>query len=145
MSRGPAPHPDLVPGKRVDWFRGLLEDWNRSSDEFAFDEALAHPDFELYSQMMGGWVRGVDEAQRWLAEIRHEFEDFTFSVDRCEELTGDRLFGLGKLCFRGRGSGVTMDMEVGWILTFRDGLVWRWRNYLTREEALADVEGELAP
>jgi hypothetical protein len=137
VNGGPAPHPDLVPGKRVEWFRASIDEWNRV--QLDFDESLAHPDFKLYSQIMGGWVAGVEEMRRWLGEIRQQFEEFKFSVDRCEELPGDRLLGLGSLSFRGSGSGVTMDMDVGWILTFRDGLVWSWRNYLTHEEALADA------
>ena len=137
MAGEPAPHPDLAPGERVEWFRSSLDDWNRG--ELVLDESLAHPEFQLYSQMMGGWVAGVDELRRWMEEIRQQFEDFRFEVERCEELPGDRLFALGKLHFQGRESGVTMDMDVGWILGFRHGLLWRWRNYLSHEEAIADA------
>ena len=133
----PPPHPDLVPGRREEWFRAALDGWNR--DDLEIDESWAHPDFKLYSQIMGGWVAGVDGLLKWQAEIRQQFESFEFTLERCEELTGDRLLAVGSLRFRGRESGVEMEAGVGWILTFRDGLLWRWRNYLSREEALTDA------
>jgi ketosteroid isomerase-like protein len=134
-----APHPELAPGMRAGWFRTVLEAWNEGVLEI--DDSLAHPEFRLYSMMMGGWVGGAEGMRAFLDEIRQQFEDFNFALKHCEELREDRLLALGTLRFRGRGSGVEMDMDVGWILTFRDGLVWRWRNYLSHEEALADAEG----
>jgi hypothetical protein len=49
---------------------------------------------------------------------------------------GDRVLNLGLWRIRGRGSGVPLDQELAQLVTFRDGLVIRDRNFMSWDEGL---------
>jgi ketosteroid isomerase-like protein len=49
---------------------------------------------------------------------------------------GDRVLNLGLWRIRGRGSGVPLHQELAQLVTFRDGLVIRDRNFMSWDEGL---------
>ena len=52
---------------------------------------------------------------------------------------GDVTVLVGRLRYRGRGSGVESETPAGWMLKFRDGKLIRFRAFQEPEEALEAV------
>ncbi len=84
---------------------------------------------------LAGEFRGIDEARdyyaRWgaaWAEWRWEIEE----VRSVEDFVVTRTWLTG----RGRGSGLTLDMQIGQIWTFRNAKVVRYEAHPSWEEAL---------
>jgi ketosteroid isomerase-like protein len=44
---------------------------------------------------------------------------------------------LGHMHLRGRGSGVELDQETGWLVEVHDGKMTRFQAFLSHEEARA--------
>ena len=75
------------------------------------------------------------------AGVREFFDDTATSFELFEpEYTdvrdlGDRVLAIGSIRVRGRRSGVETAIETAAIAEYRDGLLWRYRDY--GEAALA--------
>ena len=50
---------------------------------------------------------------------------------------GDKVVVLGHMHLRGRGSGVELDQQTGWVIDLGDGKMTRFQSFLSHEEALA--------
>jgi ketosteroid isomerase-like protein len=77
---------------------------------------------------MPQYVRDLAEAFDWL---RPEGADFLG--------VGDVVVGVGRIHYRGRGSGVEGDAPAGWVFRFRGGRLLRFRAFTDPEEALEAV------
>jgi ketosteroid isomerase-like protein len=44
---------------------------------------------------------------------------------------------LGHMHLRGRGSGVELDQQTGWVVDLRNGKMTRFQAFFSHEEALA--------
>ena len=116
-----------------DWF----ERWNAGQRD-DFDDEM-HPDAEIVSAMLGGAHRGPDGLRRWFAEIEEQFDEWVVFVDEvhCE---GDQVAAIGKVRLRGRGSGVSFDAPVGWLVEIRQGKLARLQTFVgDPSEALAGL------
>lgn len=75
------------------------------------------------------------------AGVREFFDDTASTFDLFEpEYTdirdlGDRVLAIGSIRVRGRGGGVETEIPTAAIAEYRDGLLWRFRDY--GEAALA--------
>ncbi len=112
--------------------------------------ALQHSDIEFVPStavMEGRVYRSPEETREFLRSLELDWELFETHPERFYEL-GDRALALGTFHARGRGSGVEIPSQrVGWVITVRDGLVYRWRTYTDAAEALEAIgmgEVELA-
>jgi ketosteroid isomerase-like protein len=103
-----------------------------------YDE-FATPDFEWFPALPGsvggGLYRGREGMETYVREIGEVWESFRPVYDEWHDL-GNRLLALGRYEARGRGSGVPVQAPLGGIYDFRDGKMWRCRNYLDHGEAL---------
>jgi ketosteroid isomerase-like protein len=88
------------------------------------------------SSTQGGPYRGHEGVRRWIADIDNQFEEWYSRPDEFRELEDGRVLVLGDLHMRGRGSGIELDQPMGWILSFRDGRMYRYEVFPDPTEAL---------
>jgi ketosteroid isomerase-like protein len=77
---------------------------------------------------MREYMSDLNEAFEWL---RPEVGDLLDA--------GDLVVGVGRIYYRGRGSGVETDSPAGWVFRFRDGKLRRFRAFRDPDQALEDV------
>jgi ketosteroid isomerase-like protein len=112
--------------------------------------ALQHPEIEfvpITAAMEGRVYRSPDETRDFLRSLELDWEVFETEPQEFYEV-GDRALALGTWRARGRASGLELGSQRGgWLATIREGLVYRFRTYTERAEALDALgvsEGELA-
>jgi ketosteroid isomerase-like protein len=122
----------------ADLVREAFERWSHDDHEWV----LAHTDpdavIQVASQQLTGGepFRGHEGYRQWLATMRESFELWQIAPESFRE-HGDNVIVLGQMHVRGRGSGIELDQETGWVIEVRDGKVTRFRAFFTHEEALA--------
>jgi ketosteroid isomerase-like protein len=82
----------------------------------------------------GGSYRGREGVERFGADTS-EWEELQNAVEEFRDL-GNRVFVLGRLTGRGKGSGAPVDQPYAGILDFRGDPIWRYRAYFDRAEGL---------
>jgi|SRR3954447_8195843 len=105
------------------------------------EEVLAFigTDAELHSAIVGGAegnvYRGHDGFRKWFAESTASFEQLDTQLTEFRAVD-DRVIAFGRIYARGRGSGLELDSETGWVFTLRDGKVLKAEGFLSRANAL---------
>jgi ketosteroid isomerase-like protein len=109
---------------------------NRLDVEGALD--LTHPDgvFEPLRAQTEGAFLGEEGMRRFLADTAEAFQLFKATYTDLRDLGGDRLLAIGTIRIRGRESGVEQDVPSAAIVEFRDGRMWRYRDYGNAQLAL---------
>ena len=87
-------------------------------------EAVFEP---LRSGTEGPFV-GHEGMRRFIADTEEMFEIFEISYTDVRDL-GDRLVAIGSIRMRARGSGVEVDVRSAAVVDYRDGLLWRYKDY----------------
>jgi hypothetical protein len=88
---------------------------------------------------VGEHYRGIDGLVSYLCEWLEPFSEYY--VDNLEYLeAGDCVVVPTHQRGIGRGSGIDVELQLTQLFEVRDGLVVRWRQYDTTEDALADAE-----
>jgi ketosteroid isomerase-like protein len=127
-------------GERV---REAFEQWNTGERE-AFLENV-DPDVEIcvVSLQVTGEApyRGYEGYRQWIDAMEESFEVWELHPQTFEE-HHDSVLVLGAMRLRGRGSGVELEQETGWIVDVRDGRMRRLRSFLSHDEAAAAFERE---
>jgi ketosteroid isomerase-like protein len=133
----------MTGASNVDLVREAFEEWN-TGDREAFLR-FVDPEVEIRvvsSEVTGGApFRGYEGYREWVATMEESFEVWELHPETFEE-RGDTVVVLGMMRLRGRGSGVELDKEIGWIVDVRDGRMLRLRTFLKHDEALAAVDDE---
>jgi len=89
--------------------------------------------------MEGRVYRSPEETREFLGALELDWEVFETHPERFYEV-GDRALALCTFHARGRASGVEIPSQrVGWLITVRDGLVYRWRTYTDEAGAMAAI------
>jgi ketosteroid isomerase-like protein len=117
----------------IELVQGWFERWNRGERDFSEDEI--HPDMQVISRLQREPFRGRDGLQDWFEEIDEQFQEWEVIGDEWRE-EGDLVVVLGRVRLRGKGSGVGFDQPTGWLFEFRDGRLFRLRNFVRPHEAL---------
>jgi ketosteroid isomerase-like protein len=101
--------------------------------------ALSHPEVEWHSFFRlgeeGGVYRGHDGTRQYLSDLDEVWEIGRADVDDVLAV-GAIAVVVGRIHYRGRGSGVEADAPAGWVLKFRDGKLLRFRAFRDPEQAL---------
>ena len=101
--------------------------------------ALADPEIEWHSFFAelgeGGVYRGHDGTRRYLSDLSDAWEIVRADVDDGIGV-GDVALLVGRIHYRGRGSGVEDESPAGWMLKFRQGKVVCFRAFREPEQAL---------
>ena len=113
--------------ENVDAFRRSTDAMNRGEVDIP---KLVHPDavFEPLRSGTEGAFIGHEGMRRFLADTEDMFEIFQASYTDIRDL-GDRVLAIGSIRMRARASGVETDVPTAAIVEYRDGLLWRYKDY----------------
>ncbi len=104
--------------------------------------ALADPDVEWHSFFAlgegDGVYRGYEGTRRYMSDLGDAWDIGRADVDDALEL-GDVAVLVGRIHYRGKGSGVESESPAGWMLKFSHGKVTRFRAFREPEQALEAV------
>ena len=108
-----------------------------------FDELFSE-DFTWTTAMVGafegGEYRGREGFARYLSDFEASFPGARFDASELRATNEATVLVLGRITVRGRGSGVELEREVGYVFEMRQGRIASGRTYLTQEEAVAAAE-----
>ena len=79
---------------------------------------------------------GTRRGRKSFAVVRDTYEDFNVKVERFVDTDGDDVVVLARYTASGRGSGVPLEGEHGYVWTVRDGQAVRFRWFQSHREAL---------
>jgi ketosteroid isomerase-like protein len=101
--------------------------------------ALADPEVEWHSFFAqlgeGGVYRGHDGTREYMSDLSDAWEVVRADVDDGVAV-GDVAVLVGRIHYRGKGSGAEDETPAGWMLKFREGKVVRFRAFREPEQAL---------
>ena len=118
----------------------------REYDAFAARDWIAladiwHPEIEYEVLMGAGTFRGLDQVTRFFDAYRNPYTAFRVDaeeiLDAGEHVVAvERLEGHGLM---GTDTGAPVHETFARVISFKDGRIWRAKEYATREEALEAV------
>jgi ketosteroid isomerase-like protein len=116
--------------------RRAVEGFNRRDIEPMLE--VSHPEIEWYpftAQVERDEpYHGHEGLRQWLANLAAVSDDYEASIDDVREKAGV-VIALGHV--RGHfKSGITLDLEIAWVVRFRDGLAVWGRAYQSHAKAL---------
>jgi ketosteroid isomerase-like protein len=117
---------------RQELVRRTIERFNAGDREV--HEEDADPECEVHSAMTGSVYRGYDGLRSWMQEIDEQFDTWRVRLDEFAQATGERLLALGSIHFRGRQSGIELEVPVGWLFEFRAERLLRLTTFVTHDE-----------
>ena len=104
--------------------------------------ALADPEVEWHSFFAvgesDGSYRGHEGTRRYMSDLEDAFEIGRGDVDDVLAV-GDVVVLVGRIHFRGKGSGVEGESPTGWMLKFHNGKVLCFRAFREPEQALEAI------
>ena len=129
-----------MPGQTVELAREVLKALNErdpaSLISFADPEVEWHSFFAELGE--GGVYRGHDGTRQYLSDLSDAWEIVRADVDDALGV-GDVAVFVGRIHYRGKGSGIETETRAGWVLKFRHGRLTYFRAFREPEEALAIV------
>jgi ketosteroid isomerase-like protein len=115
---------------------------------------LIDPDVEwvpLNAVLEGDVYRGHEGIRRFMVDIDKDIENMQLRVEDVFEV-GEHVVLYAAIVGRGRGSGMDLELGVGWVIRVRNGRVDYLRAFPERadamkaaEDARAGVENPLGP
>jgi ketosteroid isomerase-like protein len=100
--------------------------------QFVHPEVVFEP---LRSATEGAYV-GYDGMRRFFADTEDMFEIFEPAYPEVRDL-GNCMVAIGSIRIRARGSGVEVDVPSAAVVQYRDGLLWRYKDYGDARAALS--------
>ena len=102
--------------------------------------SLADPGVEWHSFFAevgeGGVYRGHEGTRRYVRDLDDAWEVVRADIDS-EVGTDDVVVLVGRIHYRGKGSGAENEDPAGWMLKFREGRLVHFRAFRNPERALA--------
>ena len=100
---------------------------------------LTHPEVEwhaFFAQLgEGGVYNGHDGMRRYIKDLGDAAEFLRTQIDDTLAV-GDVVLIVGRLRYRGKGSGVETESRAGWVIRFREARAVYMRAFLDPEQAL---------
>lgn len=123
---------NAVSEQNVAVVREIYEAWSSGRSAAAFiDEKVE------YVNPPDAVESGVRIGRRAFAEIRSSYDDVRVQPQRYIDTSGDDVVVIARVTGRGRGSGVEIDWQQGYIWTVRGGQAVRFRWFNQPHDALA--------
>src|SRR5215208_3692168 len=125
--------------QNVELVRRLYELWDRGEsarDQIGEDVEYVNPSYAVEG--------GTRQGRKSFSLVRDTYEDFSVRVERFIDAGGDDVVVLARYTASGRGSGVPLEGEHGYIWTVRDGQAVRFQWFQSHREAL-DAAGLSEP
>jgi ketosteroid isomerase-like protein len=125
----------------VDRARRVMEALSRGDLETMV--SFADPGVEWHSFFAnlgeeGGVYRGHDGTREYVSDLRDAWEIVRADIDDAIAV-GDVALLVGRIHYRGKGSGIETESPAGWMLRFHDGRLIRFRAFREPEKALEAV------
>lgn len=117
--------------ENVELIRRIYDAWGREEsarDFIADDVEYVNPSYAVEP--------GTRRGRRSFAVVRDTYADFAPRVERLIDAGGDEVVLLARYTASGRGSGVPVEGEHGYVWTVRDGLAVRFQWFHSHREAL---------
>ena len=104
--------------------------------------AAADPEVEWHSFFAelgeGGVYHGHDGTRQYLGDLAEAWEVVRADIDDGLAVDDVAVF-VGRIHYRGKGSGIETETAAGWVLKFRAGKVIRFRAFREPAQALEAV------
>lgn len=110
--------------------RRIYEAWDRADsarDFISSDVEYVNPPYAVEP--------GVRRGRASFRVVRETYEDFSVAIERYVDAGGDDVAVLARYTASGRGSGVQLEGEHGYVWTIRDGLAVRFCWFQSHREA----------
>ena len=122
--------------ENIEIVRRLLDAVNRRD----FDAMLetGGPEIEIVT-LMSGTHRGHAGWRQLVEQMAEEVSGFQFVPEDLIDVGQDRVVVVTRWVGTGRTSGVALSQTIGFVYTFRDGLVVRQESFRNKDEALKAV------
>lgn len=117
--------------QNVELVRRIYELWAREEsarDLIAEDVEYVNPSYAVEP--------GTRRGRRSFSVVRDIYEAFNVKVERFVDSGGDDVVVLARYTASGRGSGVQLEGEHGYVWTVRNGQAVRFRWFQSHREAL---------
>ena len=98
--------------------------------------AFCHPGVEWTSREDGVTYRGRDGVRQALERWLESFDEYRYEVQRIIDSGGDDVLVVGLEVARGAMSGAEVHSVNHELLTVRDGMIVRFREFFDESEAL---------
>jgi ketosteroid isomerase-like protein len=98
--------------------------------------ALCHPDVEWSAPEDGTTYRGREGVRRRLEEWLESFDEYSYEIQRIVDCGGDQVLVKATEVGRGAMSGAEVHSTNYELLTIRDGLIVRIREFYDEGNAL---------
>jgi ketosteroid isomerase-like protein len=112
--------------------RRIYDAWDRDAsarDFISEDVEYVNPSYAVEP--------GTRVGRRSFVAVRDIYEDFKIRVERFIDAGDEDVVVLARYTASGRGSGVPLEGEHGYVWTLRDGQAVRFRWFSSHAEALA--------
>jgi ketosteroid isomerase-like protein len=86
----------------------------------------------------GGGYRGHDGLRQYVADLSEAFETLRVEVGDLLDV-GETVVGIGRIYYKGQGSGVEADAAAGWVFRFRGGKVVYFHAFRNPEAVFGAV------
>jgi ketosteroid isomerase-like protein len=139
-----------MPEENVNLFVAATDAFNRlasdikSFDQGALDQWLgamhAEVTFEPQQAALQGTYIGQQGAMEWLADLAEHYEGGRIDLEEIRE-AGDQVLGIGTIHVVGQGSGIEADVPAAILMTFRDGLITRVKDFGADREGALEAAG----
>jgi ketosteroid isomerase-like protein len=93
----------------------------------------------LRAVLEGDVYRGHEGMHRFIADMDEDIEAMQVRPDEVFEV-GENVVVYGAIVGRGRGSGMDLDLRLGWVMHVAEGRVDYLRAYSDRADALEAAE-----
>ena len=116
--------------ENVELVRRIYDAWDREEsarDFISSDVEYVNPSYAVEP--------GIRRGRASFRVVRETYEDFSLAIERYVDAGGDDVVVLARYTASGRGSGVQLEGEHGYVWTIRDGLAVRFRWFQSHREA----------
>ena len=86
------------------------------------------------------WLARLEAQRPWLEQWLEAWEGFTVQMDDVEPVGKRHVVANMHQSARGKGSGVSVEMNISYLWDIREGRLAAMQLYATREEALRAAE-----
>ena len=123
--------PNRMSEQNVELVRRIYDAWGRNESP----RELIDPDVE-YVNPPYAVEPGTRRGRRSFAAVRDTYEDFELRIERMVDAGEEDVVVLAHYTGTGRGSGVPVAGEHGYVWTVRGGVAVRFRWFQSHQEAL---------
>ena len=116
--------------ENVELVRRIYDAWDREQsarDFIAEDVEYVNPSYAVEP--------GIRHGRACFRVVRETYEDFMIQIEEIVDAGGDDVLVLARYTASGRGSGVPLEGEHGYVWTVRDGQAVRFQWFQSHQEA----------